>query len=1246
MEALKKLLAALVVLSFLAGGTLPAAAEDKIIQTDVPQFKIIRKGEGWFKRRLRVNKVWPHQDMAYRLEKTGNWAGAARELELALEQDPLDDNIRFQLMVLLYRLGEDERCLTEADRLIAAHPEEPAVYLYKAEALRRLGRNREYRDILDLLARMPNLKEPARRQVQLTRIDLALKEGRYSDALDEINKVSDQENDSRIAMSRGLILSGLGRRRQALAAFLDAAADAVEERDRRAALFSAGEEAIKLKDYKLAQDLFERTRSALDDDPGLDIRLGNLAVLMDDYRSASDHYRKALDKGDPSALEPLFNALYKTGRYGEAESLAHEMVSRAESKEQKADALQKLASVYDKQGRYNAAAEAFSQAGTLNPSAEVFLAEARIKASLGKVDESEAAYKKALALSPSASSRFEFGMMLSRHGKNRQAIKELQSALNQGLSPKDRLTALNQIGFLALADSDYELAQKALRQSAGIAPEDRELKVALGDAAVGKGEFARAAEQYYTAAAQTGGMETELLKRAAVSWAEASMIAKSEQAYLDIIKNPGATNSQRLDAWLSIAYLRQKQGRTEAAASASLKAAGFAGRKQARTRILVDAANLYLAAGKNDVARRIYRQVLDESTVVGAERASVLLQLAQLEINSAPPDALNRARPLLVEAAAQPGLPDDLSARIQDELGFVEARLGNHRDSLIAFRQAMRRGGETPTRLLGAGYALQKMNRLAEALETFRRASQPGFEAPAAAAVAGVYGDIKKYGLAVATLQKVEPALDKLPDEERRVVYGQYGYYLEELQRPAEARVWYEKSLDLGPDKVTMFHLARVERRLGRPEKARELLTGISPEDLPDEYQSQYAVEQARLARALMDREQGYKAYREALKAHPDADLWAELGGLYRDDGDHEKAAEAYEQAAAMKRSPVFLMSLGYEEAALGREAEARNHLTEAVTLEPNYIGVNQDLGYLNRKLINNDEAVERFMAAIDDSPLRTVDDPEKAEAAAEDLHRMRGEVRTLKNQFNADLWLTFTSGEAGRQGQASGSGREIARTSSGLELSWLPPVIGFRDNRIFQVIARAAWNFKPDKVEVDKDSWSGAVGVRYKPFKDWNVNLGLEKLLGFTDETDDNWVARLMASLADGTDDPSPSKTIWNYSYLIGEADAYLEKPSRTIFTAEGRQGVSFQPWRNLVLTPFVFADVQYAARSSASDISFYEGGPGASIKYYFDENKYERPHRSAELLLTYRVGRIFEGDDVKEKNIDAFFTTILLHF
>ena len=261
--------------------------------------------------------------------------------------------------------------------------------------------------------------------------------------------------------------------------------------------------------------------------------------------------------------------------------------------------------------------------------------------------------------------------------------------------------------------------------------------------------------------------------------------------------------------------------------------------------------------------------------------------------------------------------------------------------------------------------------------------------------------------------------------------------------------------------------------------------------------------------------------------------------------------------------------------------------------------------------------AVDEYLAQND--PQSTEED---TRALEREIEQMRSEVQRLTNRFDLTLYQAWRSNTQQVRTSPSVFGEGVIPSQGGLELAYQPPVVGFRDERILQIFGRFLWGTEPQSLNVDEDSLQGTVGLRLKPFKSLNAYFSAERLFKIGEQAQNNWLLRVTYGWEQGAR-LKTGEALWNYSLLYGDIGYFVEHPNNFAFYGEVRQGLGLKIWDAVMLAPHLVIDGRYQTLDS-KDNSYFEGGPGVSLKYFFNETRYEIHRTSLELLIQYKVGLI----------------------
>ncbi len=379
-----------------------------------------------------------------------------------------------------------------------------------------------------------------------------------------------------------------------------------------------------------------------------------------------------------------------------------------------------------------------------------------------------------------------------------------------------------------------------------------------------------------------------------------------------------------------------------------------------------------------------------------------------------------------------------------------------------------------------------------------------------------------------------------------------------------------------------------------------------------------------------------------SLALAPKAETFSQLAKAYQALGENALAAAQYQQALALREDPQDLADLGYCLLSLGRREEAVAAWDKALALQPERLRLWEDAGYAYMALSRNALAIARFKSAIDNQPLYPVESQEQAKETRQTLYRLRQEVSKLDTNLTVTGYLSYYTSRAGQLDAPGGQAGLYQPSISGVEVNWAPPIIGQRDDRVFQLVGRVNWTLKRQSLEFDPDTTQAAFGVRYKPFKSQNMFFGVERLVKIGALAENNWLLRAQGSWADGYD-YKPESDNWNFSYLYLEAARFVETPARFMFNGEARQGWTFKAANNLLVTPHVVVNGRLWT-PDASQLSIWEAGLGLSVKYLFNQTQYTTPRSYAEIVAQYKGGLLFNRRS--NQSVDGLYITTILHF
>ncbi|WP_168732509.1 NfrA family protein [Desulfovibrio desulfuricans] len=894
-----------------------------------------------------------------------------------------------------------------------------------------------------------------------------------------------------------------------------------------------------------------------------------------------------------------------------------------------------------------------------------------------------------------------------KQGRSAEALDAYAKSLAAARSDAEKLTVLQSMAYLSQQGGLLEQANQYLAQARAIAPHNAPLlqkQAAIASMAGNKGEAVRlsreltiidpspqnrttlannlfAAGQYAQAAdeyAHLTDSDSQMLLKAGLSFAAAHDNANAVQ-YLEkylALNEPRQTG----DAMLALGNAYTELGDGTQAARTYREYLGFATEPRQKAAALLALGNAYAIAGDARKAYETYdtAQALSEE-FSPAEKKQLYTSLGLSALAASSPELalkpLQTALPLqenlqnknlvlqslaqaltslgnLQEAAeawrtaaASPGVTPQGLARCNENLGYILSSLGDHAGAREAFARAVAAGGPSWELMLALAQADFMTGRFNDALEHFEKSEQLRPSPDTRLALGHTYERLGKLGLAIVNFQSVAAHIRTLPAAQQNEYYKSMGYLYSVESRYDAAVEAYGKALTLRYDDATAVRLGRAQRMSNQLDAARQTLEAVNAQSLDADMRLLRLSELATIA----DQEQRYPdedaLLQEALALRDTADLNFRLASLKRRTNQLPDAIRLYRKTVELEDSGSAQAALGYALSDDGQFAAAARAFEAALQKEEGLAPLYEDLGYAYMHDSQNSRAAEAFKRAIDNA-LAQADAVDGDKDAADKAYRLRKEVTKLQTHLTTTAYLSYAPGATGSTSWSGGDSSRTVRSGGGVELAWIPPFIGLRDDRILQVIGRVSANLdKNNSFSFDNKSWQGAVGLRYKPFQSQNLSVGVERLFHLGRNAEDNWLFRAMYSWSDGLD-LQPGKDFWNYSFIYGEYDYYADYNARSALYGEVRQGVTFNLYDKWLVSPHLVGDFKLIEPDRDQD-SLAEIGAGFSLRYLLPAHAYEVSRSSLEFLLQYKYGTLFHAlSNNKNNNINSVFLTTIITF
>ncbi|MBC2601838.1 tetratricopeptide repeat protein [Puniceicoccus vermicola] len=382
------------------------------------------------------------------------------------------------------------------------------------------------------------------------------------------------------------------------------------------------------------------------------------------------------------------------------------------------------------------------------------------------------------------------------------------------------------------------------------------------------------------------------------------------------------------------------------------------------------------------------------------------------------------------------------------------------------------------------------------------------------------------------------------------------------------------------------------------------------------------------------------KKYRDVLKI---ADRFQDVytgTGIYRTKAlaqyyleDYDDANDSFEEYFRLvpDPSPEALVEYGYLQEKRKEWDLATEAFTQAVQRNPYDLRSWETLTFVLVKAVENSEAVKTAKETIflKSETLPSAEDKEQG-----DIEQSIINYKTLI----ADIERTWGFQAFANYNEFIPDGNDVFVTRDsalpaelGAQISYRPPVIGFRDYRTFDVFLRVIGQFDDNSIRPNEDTWQGGLGAEWKPFKTLNYVTSLEYLFKIGDQSRDGWLWRNRASYTYG-DYPRESEIWWPTVALYGEAawlfDREWQDQELSLYT-EDRIGISWKLKNNISLTfPQVQGAARYLVDGYTDRSSYYYGGFGANLRYTQDQNDDQTNDWYVDFYLHYDWGRFLNAD------------------
>jgi len=827
---------------------------------------------------------------------------------------------------------------------------------------------------------------------------------------------------------------------------------------------------------------------------------------------------------------------------------------------------------------------------------------ARVAVALGRRDAALRALAALDDAPPDASRDLMHAQLLAEDGQREAAIALLDRVAKQEGTPAQRRDALLRLSVIETEDGDLAAARAAGEAALALDPDDAALLRRLGEIATKQGDDKAAVDYLARAARIDDAPET---RRAEVYAAErAGDTGRAAELLRGLLAGEAPDAAQSVRDRTSLAVLESRQGGHGAAAEQYLTAFRDGGRREPS--LLIAAARERVAAGDRAGALPLYDEAIARNDLSRAERA-----------------------------------------RLAEERGNLQLALGDRASALASFTLARDLGRDSWTVEQARGDLLYAMNDPRDALAAYRAADKRRNDPRSALGAAYAYTQLGQPGLAIVEMDRALAAMPADAVRARRVALATSGYLHAQLDQHRQAAAAWSAAQAIGFDPELVLPLAREQRLSGDLDAAQATLGGLQPQSLAPSEHADWLDERAEIERAraaLLPRpapigderdaadDPNAAARTAALRAAaadleqaialaPNPDREYRLGLLYVDLGEPEKAIPPLERSLASgPLVPSHAATLGYAYQDVGRYADAGRELSRSLDADPDQLALYEDLGNVRVKEVKNDAAIALFEQAIDNTPLYPQRDAEEIRDVEERRLRMRRQVSELSRTFSLLAYTSICFGSNDCEvGATTPLSAGASKSQGGAEFAYRPPVIGFRDGRVFEVISRVLFEQEVDSIVPKGQTTVVTLGVRYKPFATIDGFLSAERLFGAGSDAQSNVLLRGTWGWQHGYG-MRPGEPHWWYTTVYADVARTMESPQDWFFYTEGRQGMTFNVHHDdTMLTPHLYARGRFQT-GDGDDYQEIDMGLGVSLRWLFREDRYRDYQSHVEVLP--RVG------------------------
>ena len=608
------------------------------------------------------------------------------------------------------------------------------------------------------------------------------------------------------------------------------------------------------------------------------------------------------------------------------------------------------------------------------------------------------------------------------------------------------------------------------------------------------------------------------------------------------------------------------------------------------------------------------------------------LQLGQHYVALRQPEkALELLRPVSAET-----VPAPLRIEALKQTGYIHSHSGNLAAAAAAFEEALAAERDDPVTRKELGFIYAELKRYPEAIEQLLQVLGEQPAPKDLLAVGRIYAAMNEPGLALEYYKLAESNRRDLDKVTSAALYSEMGYLFAQSEQFESAQGSWNQAAALIDTPDVQLNLAYADEMRGKHQDALARLDAIAHDSLNEAQKRRLLGQYIRLYKKSGDDDNAARYMRQVVVLDPSAERHYELAlhALRREQLDDARV-HLHEAVRLAPDNDTYRLQLAYLFRQRNEIDAAIAAFEQAAARDPDRLGLQQDLAYAYAHAGDNEKSVAWFKKAIDtatrnlslpgpdtgdgnDTPTPVQDGP----AATEQIYALRQQIREMTRTYQLNAYQSYRSNwrqtrDALAPGFTTGA---LVPSQGGVEFLYQPAGIGYRDGRTLRFFGRTLWSNRPDSFQVASDTVQGGFGIEYKPFRDVNLYVAVERLVKIGDESENNWLVRASWGYSNGYD-LKPNRRSWNHTIAYVDVGYFLQHDNIRSVYAELRQGWTYNIGNRLLLTPHL-ALVGRGQTPDPFDGSYFETGAGISMRYLFNESAYSAPRSSVELTVQYRKG------------------------